>query len=108
MFVDIKNNKNLTTKYIRSVTFYLDSSYSPRGEKVSKAPFQISRFSSCPSKVEIEIEFQSWTKQIPVHKYHYLSFYGNGAEGCTQNLMIAVDSEDDVAYDDKQKTIIPP
>ena len=64
MFVAFNDDKELTSKYIKSVTYYLVPGFKPRKIKVTNAPFLLSRVGWGYFTVEMDIEFQAWTKTL--------------------------------------------
>ena len=57
MFVAFNDNKDLTAKYVKSVTYNLVPGFKPTKIKVSKAPFLLSRVGWGYFTVNFDIEF---------------------------------------------------
>ena len=78
MFVAFNDNKDLTAKYIKSVTYHLHPTFRVNKIKVSEAPFLLSRVGWGYFTIQMDIEFQAWTKQPVMRLEHELCFDNKG------------------------------
>ena len=78
MFIAFNDNRELTSKYIKSVTYHLHHTFKPNKIKVSEAPFLLSRVGWGIFDVEMDIEFQPWTKLGVMQLEHELCFTNKG------------------------------
>ena len=88
MFVILTEDRQKSEYYIKSVTYHvprIDKAsggplYKEEREKVrvTKQPFVLSRDSSSPFFIELDIEFHEWTQVEPQHVVYKLKFEGKG------------------------------
>ena len=57
MFMAFNEDKEETSKFIKSVTYHLHSTFKPNVIKVSEAPFLLARVGWGYFEVEMEVEF---------------------------------------------------
>ena len=57
MFVAFNDNKDETSRYIKSVTYHLHPTFTPSKIKVTEAPFLLSRLGWGYFNVEMDVEF---------------------------------------------------
>ena len=72
MFFSINGNKDLTHKYIKSVTYILDRAYEKSHVVVTEPPFILSRSDYGRFIVHCEIKFQLWTKFRSIKLDHFI------------------------------------
>ena len=66
-------------KYVKSVTFHLHPDFSQSRIKLTDAPFTVTRNGWGEFEVEVDIEFQDWTKVPKMTRVsHQLEFHPNG------------------------------
>ena len=92
MFVAFNDNKDETSRYIKSVTYHLHPTFRPSKIKVTEAPFLLSRLGWGYFNVDFDVEFQDWTKLGTVSMEHMLSFNNKGH---TQSILLEVDMADE-------------
>ena len=88
MFVAFNDNADITSKYIKSVTYHLHPTFHVNKIKVTEAPFLLSRVGWGWFTVEFDIEFQPWTKLPTMRMEHDLCFNNKGH---TQSIMLEVE-----------------
>ena len=76
MFLSINRNTQLTERYIQSVTYSLDKSFTNDLIKVKSPPYLLTRIVNSPSHYEVkcEITFKPWTKVKPIQVVHVIGF----------------------------------
>ena len=88
MFMAFNDNTDLTSKYIKSVTYHLHPTFRPSKIKVTEAPFLLSRIGWGYFTITMDIEFQAWTKLPVLQLDHELSFNNKGH---TQSILLEID-----------------
>ena len=88
MFVILTEDRQKSEYYIKNVTYHvprIDKAsggplYKEEREKVrvTTQPFVLSRGSSSPFFIELDIEFHEWTQVEPQHVVYKLKFEGKG------------------------------
>ena len=96
MFIAFNDDKDLTAKYIKSVTYHLHPTFKPSVIKVTEAPFLLSRVGWGWFDIPMDIEFQPWTKLPKMTLEHELCFENKGH---TQSVLLEIDDEDEEQKD---------
>ena len=79
MFVTLNDSTAETKKFIKTVTYHLHPTYAVNKFKLKEAPFLLSRVAWGYFEIEVDIEFQDWTRLNTLKLYHMLSFDGKGS-----------------------------
>ena len=90
MFMAFNDNKDITQKYIKSVTYHLHPTFTPSKIKVTEAPFLLSRIGWGYFTIQMDVEFQKWTNLPVIQLEHELSFNKNGH---TQSVLLEIEEE---------------
>ena len=98
MFVCFNDDHDLTSKYIKSVTYHLHPTFKVNKIKLTEAPFLLSRVGWGYFEIQMDIEFQEWTKLKTLRMEHMLSFDNMGH---TQSILLEI-TEKAGGAEDKQ------
>ena len=74
MYVSFTADKELTDKFVESVTYHLHPTFKPSVVKVTNKPFILSRLGWGYFEVHLEVQFKAWTKIPNMKLDHMLSF----------------------------------
>lgn len=88
--MSINGSPEVTSKYIKSVTYHLHPTFKPSDITVKEAPFLLSRLGWGYFDVEMDIEFQPSTGLGKKKLVHELSFDGDGKNAA---IFLEVDQE---------------
>ena len=90
MYVAFTLNRELTGKFIKSVTFHLHPTFKPSVITVSEQPFILSRVGWGYFTIYMDVVFQEWTGLAKTRVEHELCFDDNGKSA---HLDIDIDGE---------------
>ena len=92
MFMSLNDNVDETSKYIKSVTYYLHPTFKPSVIKISEAPFLLSRLGWGYFPIQMVVEYQPEVGIKPMTMEHMLCFDGKGK---TQSVLIEAEDGND-------------
>jgi transcription initiation factor IIF auxiliary subunit len=78
VFFTIENDKNLASKYIQYVTYYLPKCYRKNEIIIKDNPYLLSRTAYGDFVIGAEITFKRWTLLSPIRIEHHLEFKPGG------------------------------
>ena len=95
MFAALNTGLLETARFIKSVTYHLQSTVTNSAVIVTEPPFMLERLGWEEFEVRMVIEFQPWTGMGPRELYHMLGFKGGGTQRC---FLLEVDgTKEDIA-----------
>ena len=95
--MSLNDQVDLTSKYIKSVTYFLHPTFKPSEITVSEAPFLLSRVGWGYFEIEMLVEFQPHTGVKTMRLNHELCFENKGH---TQSILLEI-SNDETANDEQ-------
>ena len=90
--MSLNDNVDETSKYIKSVTYYLHPTFKPSVIKISEAPFLLSRLGWGYFPIQMVVEYQPEVGIKPMTMEHMLCFDGKGK---TQSVLIEAEDGND-------------
>jgi transcription initiation factor IIF auxiliary subunit len=79
MYVTINNDRNLTIRYIKKVTYFIHHAHRMNEIAIMEPPFLLSRSAFGKFIVKLEITFQDWMDLEKVTVDHALKFTESGS-----------------------------